>query len=169
MPARPPELCGYLGVAPGNRSACNREPLGGDRSAIRKEIQAEPSPERTGLFTSGIVSQGGRHPIALYFTIRRHAVENLARVLARREPGRAPPVQMRDGLKHNNPPGYATAPCGCAVHAHRNFVELQADFPEECRRVVASFAEIYRVEAQDQASGLDAQERLAAHQAPASG
>jgi hypothetical protein len=134
-------------------------------SALRKEIQQEPQAKRTGLFTTGIVSQDERHPIALYFTGRRHAGENLARVLARREPGRAPPLHMRDGLDRNNPAGHPTVPCGCAVHARRNFVELQADFPEECRRVVESLAEVYRVEAQAQAGGLNVQERLAAHQA----
>ena len=33
-------------------------------AALRKEIQAEANPKRTGIFTSGIVSQTENHPIA---------------------------------------------------------------------------------------------------------
>ena len=62
------------------------------------------SKERTGLFTSGIVSttqQGQR--IALFFTGRNHAGENLARVFVERAPGLAPPIQMSDALSRNVP------------------------------------------------------------------
>ena len=40
--------------------------------------------ERTGQFTSGIVSILGDHKIALYFTGNKHAGENLAKVLQHR-------------------------------------------------------------------------------------
>lgn len=39
-------------------------------SALRKEIQAEVKPQRTGIFTSGIVSQATTPPISLFFTGR---------------------------------------------------------------------------------------------------
>lgn len=133
-------------------------------SALRKEIQAEVNPQRTGIFTSGIVSQAEHHPIALFFTGRAHAGENLADVLERREPARSPPLHMRDGLAQNAPKGQATVDCACVVHARRNFVEIRSAFPQECRKVVESLAEIYRVEAQAQAAGLSPQERLVAHQ-----
>ena len=42
------------------------------------------SKERTGVFTSGIVSVGAHRKIALFFTGRQHAGENLAAVLAKR-------------------------------------------------------------------------------------
>ena len=134
-------------------------------AALRQEIQKETDPQRTGLFTSGIVSESEQHPIALFFTGRAHAGENLAQVLDQREPERAPPLHMRDGLAHNNPLGHVTVPCGCNVHARRNFIELQSRFPEEVRHVVDSFAEVYRVEAQAKASKLNPQQRLEAHQA----
>ena len=44
-------------------------------------------------------------------------------------------------------------------------MEIQSAFPEECRKVVESFSEIYRVEAQAKADGLAPQERLEVHQA----
>ena len=60
-------------------------------------------PERTGVFTSGIVSivQGRR--IALYFTGRKHAGENLAEVLKQRSAGPAATIQMCDALSRNVP------------------------------------------------------------------
>lgn len=133
-------------------------------TALRKEIQAEVKPQRTGIFTSGIVSQATSHPISLFFTGRAHAGENLADVLERREPARSPPLHMRDGLAQNAPKGQATVDCACVVHARRNFVEIRSAFPQECRKVVESLAEIYRVEAQAQVAGLSPQERLVAHQ-----
>jgi len=134
-------------------------------SALRKEIQAEAKPKRTGIFTSGIVSQAQTHSIMLFFTGRAHAGENLAEVLDHRKPERAPPLHMSDGLDRNAPPGHTTVECKCNVHARRNFVEIQSHFPEACLEVVESFAEVYRVEAQVQASQLSPQQRLEAHQA----
>ena len=84
-------------------------------AALRQEIQKETKPKRTGIFTSGIVSQAEQHPIALFFTGRSHAGENLTQVLDQREPERAPPLHMRDGLAQNNPTGHATVACACAV------------------------------------------------------
>ena len=134
-------------------------------TALRKEIQAEVKPKRTGIFTSGIVSQAEDHPIALFFTGRHHAGENLAGVLDHREAQRSPPLHMCDGLAQNDPKGHARVECQCNVHARRNFVDIQSAFPEECRTVVKSFSEIYRVEAQVKADGLAPQERLQVHQA----
>jgi transposase len=134
-------------------------------SALRKEIQSEVNPKRTGIFTSGIVSQVEHHPIALFFTGRAHAGENLADVLDQRQPERSPPLHMRDGLAQNTPKGHPTLNCSCNVHARRNFVEIQSAFPQECRQVVESFSEIYRVEAQAKADQLSPQERLEVHQA----
>ncbi|HUT77435.1 MAG TPA: transposase, partial [Polyangia bacterium] len=55
----------------------------------------EPS-ERTGIFTSGIVSVGGGRRIALFFTGRKHAGENLGDVLAQRARELSAPIQMCD-------------------------------------------------------------------------
>jgi transposase len=134
-------------------------------AALRQEIQKQAKPDRTGIFTSGIVGQAQEHPIALFLTGRAHAGENLAEVLTQREAQRPPPLHMCDGLAHNTPKGHPTVGCQCNVHARRNFVEIQGDFPEECRKVVTSYAEIYRTEDQIKAAGLSDQARLERHQA----
>ncbi len=133
---------------------------------VRKQIQAETNPERTGIFTTGIVCEGtaSSPPIRLFFTGRQHAGENLAQVLEEREPDLAPPLHMCDGLTRNNPPGHATDSCHCVVHARRNFVEIREAFPKECQRVLDSFSVLYRVEAQCRQEGLDPRERLKRHQ-----
>lgn len=61
------------------------------------------SPDRTGVFTSGIVSTRDGHRIALFVTGRRHAGENLARILAERTADLGPPIQMCDALTRNAP------------------------------------------------------------------
>ena len=54
--------------------------------------------QRSGLFTSGIVSTCQGHNIALFFSGRMHAGENLADVLAHRAETLSPPIQMCDAL-----------------------------------------------------------------------
>jgi hypothetical protein len=131
---------------------------------LRKQIKSEQEPERTGIFTSGIVGKLGDHAISLFFTGRNHAGENLADLLAHRARECSAPLHMCDGLAQNDPKGAARVECQCNVHARRNFVELESSFPEECRKVVDSFSAIYRVEAQAKAAGLTPEQRLAAHQ-----
>lgn len=131
--------------------------------SLRQEIEVEKS-KRTGIFTSGIVGKLGRHQVSLYLTGRKHAGENLAKVLGHRETDRPAPLHMCDGLSWNDPKGHPTVEAQCCVHARRNFVDLNSAFPEESRKVVESFAEIYRVEAEVKALGLDPEERLKEHQ-----
>jgi hypothetical protein len=50
------------------------------------------SEERTGIFTSGIVSLASGVRVALFFTGRKHAGENLERVLAERNAELTPPI-----------------------------------------------------------------------------
>ncbi len=136
-------------------------------AAVRKQIEAETDPERTGIFTTGIVCEGTAlaPPIRLVFTGRRHAGENLARVLGKRESGLAMPLHMCDALDRNHPPGHATELCNCLVHARRQFIEIRAAFPAECHQVVETFAVVYMVDAQCRKEGLDPVERLRRHQA----
>ena len=137
--------------------------------------ESSSSRERTGLFTSGIVSttrQGQR--IALFFTGRNHAGENLARVFVERAKGLAPPIQMSDALSRNVPKPKALSPgepmpeklailwANCNAHARRRFVQVTPNFPEECRFVLESLRDVYRYDAE--AQGLSPEARLRYHQ-----
>jgi hypothetical protein len=65
--------------------------------------------ERTGVFTSAVVSvvreaggpEGAPRTIALYFSGRAHAGENLAKVLQQRAAELGPAIQMSDALSRN--------------------------------------------------------------------
>ena len=135
------------------------------------------SRERTGLFTSGIVSttrQGQR--IALFFTGRNHAGENLARVFVERAKGLAPPLQMSDALSRNVPKPKALSQAepmpeklailwaNCNAHARRRFVQVTPNFPEECQFVLESLRDVYRYDAEAEERGLTPEERLRFHQ-----
>ena len=71
-----------------------------DRDAA---CDADIAAERTGVFTSGIVSIGEGHRIGVYFTGRKHAGENPADVLKLREEGLEAPIQICDALSRNLP------------------------------------------------------------------
>ena len=67
------------------RQAAQGEVLHNDDTSMRVlKLKREPGDERTGVFTSGIVSTGAGRKIALYFTGRQHAGENIADVLKQR-------------------------------------------------------------------------------------
>jgi transposase len=133
-----------------------------------EEAASSSSKERTGLFTSGIVSTtrpGWR--TALFFTGRNHAGENLARVLVERAQGLTPPIQMSDALSRNVPKleeKLAILWGNCNAHARRRFVQVTPNFPEECRFVLESLREVYRYDAEAEAQGLTPEARLRFHQ-----
>ncbi len=124
----------------------------------REEEASSSSKERTGLFTTGIVSttrQGQR--IVMFFTGRKHAGENLARVLVERAKGLAPPIQMCDALSRNVPklPEKLEILLGnCNAHARRRFVQVTPNFPQECQFVLESLREVYRYDAEAEEQGL---------------
>ena len=122
-------------------------------------------PERTGMFTSGIVSIADSHRVALFFTGRKHAGENLADVLARRSQELAAPIQMCDALAANTSPPLRTILANCLSHARRRYVDVVADFPEECRFVLETLREVYHNDQLARQRGLSAEDRLAFHQA----
>ena len=84
---------------------------------------------RTGVFTSGIVATGDGHRIALFFTGRQHAGENLADVLAQRAAELAPPIQMCDALSRNTAGDFETILANCLAHARRHFVDVVDALP----------------------------------------
>jgi hypothetical protein len=121
--------------------------------------------ERRGLFTSGIVSTREGRRIALFFSGRKHAGENLKDVLAQRAADLAPPIQMCDALARNLPAELATIVANCLAHGRRQFVEVADRFPEECRHVLEVLAGIYHNDAIARERNLSPEERLLYHQA----
>jgi hypothetical protein len=140
----------------------------------RKREQAEESgevhdaEERTGTFTTGIVSLVEGKKIALFFTGRQHAGENLRDVLLQRAAGLKPPIQMCDGLARNVPElpeELEVILSNCNAHSRRQFVDIASRFPEEVRYVLEVFRDVYHHDAVARRQGMSPEERLALHKA----
>jgi len=130
-------------------------------------LAREPSDQRTGTFTSGIVSIWQGRRIALFFTGRQHAGENLADVLKRRAEQIRAPIQMCDALSRNAPKaasGVKILLANCLAHGRRQFIDVAASFPAECTYVLELLGMVYANDATAREKGFDNEERLAFHQ-----
>ena len=125
----------------------------------------QESPQRRGLFTSGVVSTRDGRRIALFFSGRKHAGENLKDVLVRRAKTLDAPIQMCDALARNLPGELQTIVAHCLAHGRRRFVEVADRFPEECRHVLESLAVVYRNDAVARERNLSPSARRHFHQA----
>ncbi len=150
------------------RQAAQGEVLHNDDTSMRVlAMVREASDDRTGVFTSGIVSTQAGRKIALYFTGRQHAGENLRDVLDYRAGGLAAPVQMSDALSRNTsalPEGVAILLANCLAHGRRQFVEVAPSFPEACRYGLETLGDVYKYDAEARAAKLPPEERLRFHQ-----
>ena len=154
------------------RQAAQGEVAHNDDTGMRiLKLAREPAPEgkaeRTGVFTSGIVSRVGAWLIALFFSGWRHAGENLAEVLKRRAPGLPPLIQMCDALSRNTPKlseGVKLLLGYCLAHGRRQFVEVAANFPEQCRYVLETLGGVWYNDELAREQKLSPEERLRFHQ-----
>jgi transposase len=138
----------------------------GDTPADAAESSSQQSkPERTGMFTSGIVATRDGRRIALFFSGHQHAGENLKDVLSRRAAERGAPIQMCDALARNLPGELQTIVANCLAHGRRRFIDEVDRFPEECRHVLESLAVVYKNDALAREQKLSPQARLEFHQA----
>jgi transposase len=122
------------------------------------------SDQRTGLYTSGVVALRDGRRVALFFSGRRHAGENLAQVLAHRAEQLPPPIQMCDALSRNLPGELRTILAHCLAHARRRFVDVYDRFPEPCRHLLESLAVVYHNDAVARERRLSPEARLQFHQ-----
>ncbi|GAH74487.1 unnamed protein product, partial [marine sediment metagenome] len=119
---------------------------------------------RNGMFTTAILSIKDECKIALFFTGRKHAGENMADLLKHRESNRSPPIQMCDALSRNLPKDFKVILANCMAHARRKFVDIAAVFPAECRFVLETFKEVYKNDQVAKDQNMSKEERLKYHQ-----
>lgn len=120
-------------------------------------------PDRTGMYTTGIVSVKDERKIAVFFTGRKHAGENLSRVLAERAAELGPPIQMCDALSRNVSGDFETILSNCMSHARRGYVKIVEDFPQECRFVLETLRVVFKNDAIARREKMTAEQRLAFH------
>ena len=149
--------------------AANRPLLQSDDTGARiltllAENKTRAPDERTGIFTTGIVARGfdGALPtIVLYASGRRHAGENLDRLLKQRTVEAGDVIHMADASSMA-PSSSRRITANCIAHARRYFIEAYQAFPEHCERVLEDIATIYQHD--DKTRGMDPNRRLAYHQ-----
>jgi hypothetical protein len=154
------------------RQAAQGEVLHNDDTTVKilelmgergQQTRDESASSRSGLFTSGVVALRDGRRVALFFSGRQHAGENLSDVLAHRADELAKPIQMCDALSRNLTGGLETIVANCLAHARRQFVEIYDRFPDECRQVLEAFKVVYRNDANARKRGLTPQKRLQLH------
>jgi transposase len=125
---------------------------------------SEDQNTRKGIFTSGIVSLSEGHKIALFFTGRNHAGENLQNVLEKRSPDLDLPIQMCDALSRNVPKDFRTILANCLAHGRRKFVDIIPSFPDQAGHVIDVLAQVYKNDQTAKEQNLSPQDRLLFHQ-----
>lgn len=131
---------------------------------ILELMKENENARRKGMFSSGILSTVNEGKIALFFTGRKHAGENLEDVLAHRKPAMNPPIQMCDALSRNFSGDFNTLLANCLAHGRRNFVDIAWNFPHECEYVLEELKKVYRNDALAKQQNLTTDERLVFHQ-----
>ena len=119
---------------------------------------------RKGIFTTGIVSKTKDHKIALFFSGRNHAGENLTDLLDYRHTSLPPPIQMCDALSRNLSPQFKTLLAYCLLHGRRNFVDTLEAFPQQSRYVIEKIGKVYHNEAIAKELKMTPSRRLEFHQ-----
>ena len=149
-----------------NRQAAQGDVVYNDDTTMKilALMQNNDQSERKGIFTTGIVSTLNDQKIALFYTGRKHAGENLADLLQQRQSDRSPPIQMCDALSRNTSEAFKRILANCLAHGRRKFVEVALNFPEQCRYVIETLAEVYKYDEIAKEQNMTADERLHFHQ-----
>ena len=133
--------------------------------ATTQADKMKPTADRKGLFTTGIVAEIAQgRKIALFFSGRQHAGENLQDVLLKRAADLPPPIQMCDALSRNMPGTLATIVANCMAHGRRKFVDKVEQFHDECRHVLETLAVVYHNDELAKQKNKTPEERLIFHQ-----
>lgn len=131
---------------------------------MKENEDRENTSQRTGMFTSGVISKCGDNLVALFFTGRNHAGENLSRILANRAEQLEAPIQMCDALSRNKPAEFETILANCLGHGRRKFVEQVTNFPQDCRYILEALGKVYAYDAIARDRKMSPDARLQFHQ-----
>ena len=132
--------------------------------ALMQDNDQRDQSERKGIFTTGIVSTVDDQKIALFYTGRKHAGENMADLLQQRHPDRSAPIQMCDALSRNTSEAFKSILANCLAHGRRKFVEVALNFPQQCRYVIETLAKVYKYDEMAKEQNMSADQRLRFHQ-----
>ena len=107
----------------------------------------------------------GKHTAILYSASRRHAGENLQRLLDKRDAGLEKPLAMSDALSSNEVADESMLiRCHCLAHGRRKLSDLEEVFPRECQVVLEVIGQVFDHDEQTRKDQLSPEARLAYHQ-----
>lgn len=127
-------------------------------------LRALPSKndKRTGLFTTGIVTESEDKKIAIYKSGRNHAGENASELLEKRNKELETIKKMSDASSNNNSPKITAIIMLCLAHARGKFKKIADIFTKQCEIVIKIIGLIYDNE--EQTKTMSRQQRLVYHQ-----
>ena len=139
------------------RQAAQGEVLHNDDTSMRVlRLAREPSDDRTGVFTSGIVSTQARaKDRAVLHRPPARGRKSARCACSTAQRSSAAPIQMCDALSRNTPKlsdGAEILLANCLAHGRRQFVEVAANFPEACRYVLETLGDVYKYDAEARAA-----------------
>jgi len=129
-----------------------------------KTLKKEDEKKRVGIFTTAILSKLPDKEIALFFTGRQHAGENLNDVLDNRPSDMSTPTQMCDASSNNKPKNHETDESNCLAHLRRKFYEIADIWPSYILPIIIFLNIVFRNERILEKNELDDEERLKFHQ-----
>jgi len=121
------------------------------------------APERSGMYTTGLVIDYGEQRICLYLSGRQHAGENLDELLKQRDPALPAPIVMSDALAANGIDAEAIR-VHCLAHGQRYFSDIETVFPSQCARVLGDFKQVFDNDFHTRLKAMTPEARLAHHQ-----
>ena len=154
----------HLETIAANRPLLQSDDTGARILTLQAENKTRAPDERTGIFTTGIVARGfdgELPPIVLYASGRRHAGENLDRLLMKRSEDAGDVIHLADASSMA-PSSSCRVSANCLAHMRRYFIEAYAAFPEHCEKVLDDIATVYQND--DKTRGMGPHRRLAYHQ-----
>lgn len=129
------------------------------------ELQEPNTKNRTGMYTTGILSETPEGKIILYFTGRKYSGENLEELLTRRQ-SQGPIAIMSDALNMNNIKDRAQEVLKylCLTHGRRQFKDIEQDFKSESEFVLGLISQVYANDQHCKDVSLSPEARLQYHQ-----
>jgi transposase len=129
---------------------------------VIRHNRLNPSKERTGMFTTGILSRTDGRDIVIFYNGTNHAGENMEKLLKKRDANAGQVIQMCDALNRNVPASFKTILCNCLSHGFRKFDDLKKFYPDPCIRVMELISKVYKHD--EDTLDMTKQERLDYHQ-----
>lgn len=130
---------------------------------IRENKSRAEEKERTGIYTSAILSKVSDRQIALFFTGRQHAGENLDDVLDNRPEDMPIPTQMCDASSNNGTKNHKTDEGNCIAHLRRKFFEIAEIWPVYILPIIMFLNTLFRNEREAKKQGMNETEVFEMH------